>query len=245
MTRQSAGSTVSAQARRLESGLGRRRATRSEAVARSRRPDQTSNQVLLAKMLRIEPRPPDGSLPPGGARYAIPQDNPFVGRRGARPEIWAYGLRNPWRYSFDRQTGDLWIADVGAGGQEEIDLQSAGSPGGQNYGWSNVEGTLAWRTAPPNAGPPVYTYDHRSGGCAITSGYVYRGSALPNLTGWYVFGDFCLGTLNAVRLVPGGRRVYLISGTGVPRLSSFGEDQAGELYATSLEGEVDKLVPVP
>ena len=201
--------------------------------------------VLLGKMLRIEPRLPDGSLPPGGAPYAIPQDNPFVGHRGARPEIWAYGLRNPWRYSFDRQTGDLWIGDVGAGAQEEIDRQPARSPGGQNYGWSDLEGTLAWRTPPPNAVPPVYTYDHRSGACAITGGYVYRGNALPNLRGWYVFGDFCLGTLDAIRLVPGGRRVYLISGTGVPQLSSFGEDEAGELYATSLEGEVDKLVPVP
>jgi glucose/arabinose dehydrogenase len=200
-------------------------------------------RVLLAKMLRIEPRLPDGSLPRGGARYAIPRDNPFVGKKGARPEIWAYGLRHPWRYSFDRETGDLWIGDVGAGAEEEIDMQPAGSAGGENYGWSNLEGTLAWRNPPPNAVPPVYQYEHRGGGCSITGGYVYRGSAVPALRGWYVFGDYCLGTLNGIRLEPSGRRVYLISGNGVQGISSFGQDQQGELYALSVQGAVYKLVP--
>jgi glucose/arabinose dehydrogenase len=200
-------------------------------------------RVLLGKMLRIQPRRPDGSLPRSGAGYAIPADNPFVGRRGAQPEIWSYGLRNPWRYSFDRQTGDLWIGDVGAGAREEVDVQPASSSGGENFGWSVMEGTVAHQQPPPNAVPPVYEYDHRAGGCAVTGGYVYRGSALPRLTGWYVFGDYCLGTINALRLESGGRVVHVLSGTDVRGLSSFGQDAGGELYAMSLEGGVYKLVP--
>jgi glucose/arabinose dehydrogenase len=199
--------------------------------------------VLLGKMLRIQPRMPGGSLPPDGAAYTIPADNPFVHRRGARPEIWAYGLRNPWRYSFDRQTGDLWIGDVGAGAREEIDMQPGGSAGGQNYGWNILEGTVAYRTAPPDAIPPVYEYDHRAGACSITGGYVYRGFALPGLAGWYVFGDYCEGALKALRLTLKEPLVYVISGAGLEGLSAFGEDQQGELYALSLQGAVYKLVP--
>ena len=105
--------------------------------------------VLLGKMLRIQPRLPDGSLPPGDEAYAIPVDNPFVGRPEARPEIWAYGLRNPWRYSFDRETGDLWIGDVGQGDLEEIDVRPADSPGGENYGWVFLEGTQHAVGEPP------------------------------------------------------------------------------------------------
>ena len=138
--------------------------------------------VLLVKMLRIEPRPR------GGKPYGIPSGNPLAGRRQARPEIWAYGLRNPWRYSFDRQTGDLCIADVGGGAEEEVDLQQAGSSGGQNYGWSRLEGTRILENPPPpppNAVSPVYEYNHMAGGCAIRGGYVYPGgNALPDLPGW-------------------------------------------------------------
>jgi hypothetical protein len=199
-------------------------------------------RVLLGKMLRIEPRLSDGSLP-GSAAYAIPSDNPFLRQRGARPEIWAYGLRNPWRYSFDRKTGDLWIGDVGAGAREEIDLQPAGSAGGQNYGWNVLEGTVAWRTPPSDAVPPVYEYDHHGGACSVTGGYVYRGSALPALRGWYVFGDYCLGIIWARRAEPRGADVFILSGTGVQGLSSFGEDQRGELYTMSTYGGVYKLVP--
>jgi glucose/arabinose dehydrogenase len=199
--------------------------------------------VLLGKMLRIQPRLADGSLPPAPRAYAIPADNPFVGRAGARPEIWAYGLRNPWRYSFDRATGDLWIGDVGAGAQEEIDMQPAGSGGGQNYGWSLLEGTVAWGDPPPGAVPPVYEYDHRGGPCAMTGGYVYRGTAIPDLTGWYVFGDFCAGVIHVLELVPGGRRVYVAASAAVQELASFGQDQDGELYALSLAGDVYELVP--
>jgi glucose/arabinose dehydrogenase len=200
-------------------------------------------EVLLGKMLRIQPRMPDGSLPPGGDAYAIPSDNPFVDRPGVRPEIWAYGLRHPWRYSFDRETGDLWIGDVGAGAREEVDMQPADSPGGQNYGWSNLEGTVEWRTPPPDAVPPVYEYDHRGGACAVTGGYVYRGSAIPDLVGWYVFGDYCTGVIHVLRLVPSGRLVYVAAGAVVQGLSSFGQDQQGELYALSLSGDVYRLVP--
>jgi hypothetical protein len=194
-------------------------------------------------MLRIEPRMPDGSLPPGGAPYAIPPDNPFTGRRKARPEIWAFGLRNPWRWSFDRQTGDMWIGDVGAGAREEVDVEPAGSGGGQNYGWNVLEGTVVYREPPANAVPPVYEYSHASGGCAVIGGYVYRGDAMPNLRGWYLFGDTCLGVINEIQLTAEAPRVYVASGDGVPQLTSFGQDEEGELYALSLTGDVYQLVP--
>jgi glucose/arabinose dehydrogenase len=198
--------------------------------------------VLLGKMLRIQPRMPDGSLPPAGAAYAIPSDNPFVGRSGARPEIWAFGLRNPWRFSFDRTTGDLWIGDVGAGSREEVDLQPSTSKGAENYGWNAMEGTAAHREPPPDAVPPVYEYDHRGGQCAVTGGFVYRGTAIPDLAGWYVYGDYCTGTVSALRLlVDGSHRVYVASGADIPQLSSFGHDQQGELYVMSLERGVYKL----
>jgi glucose/arabinose dehydrogenase len=200
-------------------------------------------QVLLGKMLRIQPRLPDGSVPPGRRGYAIPSDNPFVGQAGARPEIWAYGLRNPWRYSFDRQTGDLWIGDVGAGAYEEIDVQRSGATGGQNYGWNAVEGTLVYRGPPAGAVPPAYAYTHGGARCSITGGYVYRGAAIPELRGWYVFGDYCGGTVTTLRIGPNGALVYPASGANVQQLSSFGEDQQGELYVMSLGGEVYKLVP--
>jgi glucose/arabinose dehydrogenase len=199
--------------------------------------------VLLGKMLRIQPRLPDGSLPPDGAGYAVPADNPFVDTRNARPEIWASGLRNPWRYSFDAETGDLWIGDVGAGAEEEIDRQPGDSRGGENYGWNAYEGTVEWRPLATPTVPPVYEYDHRSGACAVTGGFVYRGSAIPSLEGWYVFGDFCRGSIQALRETPTGRVVYVISGTTMEGLSSFGEDAAGELYALSLAGGVFALRP--
>jgi glucose/arabinose dehydrogenase len=200
-------------------------------------------EVLLGKMLRIQPRMPAGSLPPGGAGYTIPPDNPFVGRTGARPEIWAYGLRNPWRYSFDRRTGDIWIGDVGAGSREEVDFQPAGSRGGENYGWNALEGTVAYRSPPPDAVPPVYEDAHSTGGCAVVGGFLYRGNAVPDLDGWYVFGDLCMGSITALRIIPGGHRVYVISGAGIQDLASFGQDGQGELYALSLAGGVYKLVP--
>jgi glucose/arabinose dehydrogenase len=192
--------------------------------------------VLLAKMLRIDPRPS------GGRPYGIPPDNPFVGRAGARPEIWAFGLRNPWRYTFDRDTDDLWIGDVGQGAWEEIDFQPAGSRGGQNYGWNSYEGTHRY-VGPDieNAVPPIDEYGHGSGECSITGGYVYRGSDIPALRGWYLFGDFCLGDVMAIRQ-RGGKVVERKDlGLHVDSLSSFGEDQQGELYLLSLGGPVYRL----
>ncbi|MGZ8578518.1 MAG: PQQ-dependent sugar dehydrogenase [Actinomycetota bacterium] len=199
--------------------------------------------VLLGKILRIQPRMPDGSLPPRGEAYAIPDDNPFVGQPGARPEIWAFGLRNPWRFSFDRRTGDLWIGDVGQGDLEEIDFQPADSPGGENYGWVFLEGTQRLvGEPPPGTIPPIFEYAQAvENGCAVTGGYVYRGTALPDLQGWYLFADFCLGDVTAFSS-EGGRTVIQPL-TTLGEVASFGEDQQGELYVLSLAGGVYKLVP--
>jgi glucose/arabinose dehydrogenase len=196
-------------------------------------------EVLLAKMLRIDPRPS------GGKPYGIPPDNPFVGRAGARPEIWDFGLRNPWRYEFDRETGDLWIGDVGGSEREEIDVEPAGSKGGRNYGWSVMEGTVPHSdNVPPNTVPPVYEYDHSGGRCVVTGGFVYRGSAIPDLVGTYVFADFCQGELKAF-VPPEGdgmaKPVSLGITTDLP--ASFGQDQAGELYVLSLSGGVYRIEP--
>jgi glucose/arabinose dehydrogenase len=196
-----------------------------------------STSTLLGKMLRIDPRPS------GGAAYTVPRDNPFTGHPGIRPEIWSLGLRNPWRYSFDWSTGDLWIGDVGQNQWEEIDFQPAGSRGGQNYGWSRMEGTHVYNgPAMPTQTAPVYEYSHAGGGCAVTGGYVYRGAAMPWLAGAYLFGDFCLGQIMALR-TDGGRVSVRPLGLKVPALASFGQDQAGELYALSLSGNVYRLAP--
>jgi glucose/arabinose dehydrogenase len=194
--------------------------------------------TLLGKMLRIDPRLSDG------APYRIPSDNPFVGRQEARPAIWAYGLRNPWRYSFDRLTGDLWIGDVGQNAWEEVDRQPAGSSGGENYGWNLVEGRHAFAgDAPAGAVPPVFEYSQDGGGCTVIGGYIYRGESIPELYGAYVFGDLCLGRIEALR-VQGGRVVsHRALGPVVPNLSSFGEDARGELYAMSLGGALYRLTP--
>jgi glucose/arabinose dehydrogenase len=191
--------------------------------------------ALLGKMLRIDPRPT------AGTRYGIPTDNPFVGQEGARPEIWAYGLRNPWRYSFDRLTGELWIADVGQNRREEINQQPAGS-GGQNYGWDGYEGTLVYEEpVPEDVVEPVHDYGREMGGTVI-GGYVYRGPQLPALQGAYVFGDFFDPDLRALVPADGGFEEVEL-GLTVPNLSAFGEDAAGELYALSLSGQVYQLVP--
>jgi glucose/arabinose dehydrogenase len=196
--------------------------------------------TILGKMLRIDPQLS------GGPPYRIPSDNPFAGRSDARPAIWAYGLRNPWRYSFDRLSGDLWIGDVGQNAWEEIDRQPAGSPGGENYGWNLVEGTHAYAgDAPEGAARPVFEYSHEGGGCTVIGGYVYRGERIPELYGAYVFGDLCLGRIEAIRL-RGGRVVgHRALGPVVPNLSSFGEDANGELYAMSLNGQLYRLAPRP
>jgi glucose/arabinose dehydrogenase len=198
-----------------------------------------SLSTLLGKMLRIDP------TPFGDRPYRIPADNPFVDRAGARPEIWAYGLRNPWRYSFDRRSGDLWIGDVGQSAWEEVDLQPSASAGGENYGWNLMEGDhLYGGGAPPaQAVPPVYEYSHDGGGCVVTGGYVYRGESLPDLYGAYVFADYCAGGLEALRLKDGRVVDQRALGPVVSSISSFGEDAQGELYAMSLDGGLYRLAP--
>jgi glucose/arabinose dehydrogenase len=198
-----------------------------------------SLSTLLGKMLRIDPRPS------GERAYGIPPDNPFIDRADARPEIWAYGLRNPWRYSFDRETGDLWIGDVGQSAWEEVDVQPSESPGGENYGWNLMEGDHPYDDADPPSGAvrPVFEYSHEDGGCTVTGGYVYRGESIPDLYGAYVFADFCLGNLEALRLQDGRVVDHRVLGPVVPNLSSFGEDARGELYAMSLGGALYRLAP--
>jgi len=198
-----------------------------------------SLSTLLGKMLRISPRPSDGDP------YGIPPDNPFVDQDGARAEIWAYGLRNPWRYSFDRQTGDLWIGDVGQSEREEIDVEPAGSAGGLNFGWNLFEGTLPYEGGSDDdqTVAPVFEYPTGSGGCAVTGGYVYRGAEIPELVGAYVFGDFCRGSLEAFVLRDGEATQQRPLGEVVDGLASFGEDANGELYVLSLTGPVYRVVP--
>jgi glucose/arabinose dehydrogenase len=196
-----------------------------------------NSQALLGKMLRLDV---DGAEP-----YAIPPDNPFIGDSAARDEIWALGLRNPWRYSFDRTTGDLYMADVGQNAWEEIDFQPANSPGGENYGWNIMEGTHCFspRTDCDQSGLtlPIAEYSHQLG-CSVTGGYVYRGTAFPELTGAYTFGDFCSGIIWALYRNQNGNWTsaeLLRSGFSI---SSFGEDETGELYLTNLRpGELYRL----
>ena len=193
----------------------------------------------LGKLLRISPRPA------GDAAYGIPPDNPFTGLDGALPEIWAYGLRNPWRFSFDRRTGDLWIGDVGQNSWEEIDLEPAGSGGGLNFGWNLFEGSrrFAGHGDRRTTVLPVHEYVHDGSVCSVTGGYVYRGEAIPSLSGAYVFGDFCAGELLALRLRDGRATEPVLLGPVVRDLASFGEDAKGELYVMSLSGGVYRLMP--
>ena len=193
---------------------------------------------LLGKLLRIDPRES------GGRPYTVPASNPFTGRSGARPEIYAYGLRNPWRYSFDRSTGDLAIGDVGQDAIEEVDFARRGRARGVNYGWRPWEGRRRNFDEPaPGAVFPVLTKRHPDGWCSITGGYVVRDPALPPLAGRYVYGDFCLGQIRAVRLRAG--QATGDGGIGLPRvpnLSSFGEDARGRVYVVALDGPVYRLV---
>ncbi len=190
--------------------------------------------TLLGSLLRI-----DVDTQAEGLGYAIPERNPFLGA-GARAEIWAYGLRNPWRFSFDRETGDLWLADVGRGDREEIDLVRRGG----NYGWTVMEGSECFEPARncrrDGLELPVWEYDH-SLGCSVTGGYVYRGQAIPWLQGAYVYGDFCSGFIWGLRY--DGNEVTqqaLLLDSGL-NVSSFGEDEDGELYVTAFDGGVYRI----
>jgi glucose/arabinose dehydrogenase len=191
----------------------------------------------LAKLLRIDPR--------HGKRYSV-KGNPFVGRAGARKEIWAYGLRNPWRFSFDRKTGDLVIGDVGQDTEEEIDFARRGTGRGANYGWSVFEGKRRFKQGrAPGAVSPRVTHDHSAGYCSITGGYVVRDRSLGSLYGRYVYGDLCKSGIRSVKL---GRRAGASGDRGVPGVSvqqlvSFGEDGRGRVYVVSLGGPVYRLSP--
>jgi glucose/arabinose dehydrogenase len=191
----------------------------------------------LGKILRINP------AASGSAAYTVPPDNPFVARDGALPEIYAYGLRNPWRNSFDRATGDLWIGDVGQNAWEEIDWTPAGQTAGVNYGWNAFEGTKPFNPAAqaPGHRPPVHEYPNPDQGCSVTGGYVYRGLTIPTLQGVYVFGDFCEGQLLGLRLEGGKATDVAPLDLKVDSLSSFGEDPAGNLYAFSLAGGMFRI----
>lgn len=205
---------------------------------------------LLGKLLRIDVDSTTGGLPDcstyGGSNYRIPPGNPFAdGPGGQCDEIWAWGLRNPWRIAFDRATGDLWIADVGQWAWEEVDFQPAGSAGGQNYGWDCYEGNAANPNdpAPSCAGAPassftfpVHVYDHSGGKCSVTGGYVYRGQSYARLRGHYLFGDYCTGqlwTLSGNPSAPTLTSLALAPGSSLSNPRTFGEDVNGELYVAS------------
>jgi glucose/arabinose dehydrogenase len=207
------------------------------------------DETLLGKILRIDV---DANVdtPPF---YGIPADNPFAAPGGARDEIWAKGLRNPWRFSFDRLTWDLYIGDVGQGAREEVDLQLADSNGGENYGWKVMEGTECGSggtsgcpagTPTCNAADlvrPILEYPHSGGDCSITGGFVYRGASFSRLVGTYLYGDYCTGKIwGASRRTSGGWNANLFS-PRVPGLTTFGEDASGELYLATEGGLLARI----
>ncbi|MBO8190726.1 PQQ-dependent sugar dehydrogenase [Streptomyces oryzae] len=192
--------------------------------------------TFLGKILRIDPSK--------GDPYAVPEDNPFVGKPDARPEIWAYGLRNPWRFSFDSANGDLLIGDVGQNRREEIDWAPAASKGGENYGWARMEGTLPVAgEEPANHVPPVFEYDRGPSRCSVTGGYVYRGRAVPQLQGSYLFSDYCEGDVRALRMKDGKVTGETNLGVNGGEIVSFAEDGDRELYALALGGDVYRIGP--
>lgn len=197
-----------------------------------------NGQSLLGKILRIDVD--------NGSPYSIPSDNPFTNDSGFKGETWAYGLRNPWRFAFDKQTGELYIADVGQGTYEEVNIAPEGQ-GGQNYGWPIMEGLHCYSSDSCDQDgltPPVIEYDH-SQGCSITGGYVYRGTQYPTLNGIYFFGDYCSGILWGLSGSANGEwHVARLLETGI-QLSSFGQDEAGELYALDLGGGTIYQIIVP
>jgi len=193
---------------------------------------------LLGKVLRIDP------LPSGGQPYGIPADNPFVGREGARGEVWQYGLRNPWRFSFDPETGDFYLGDVGQNRVEEVNAVPRDRQAGANYGWRVFEGRSRFKqeepTDPQRVITPAHVYNHSSGRCAVTAGVVYRGSVAA-LRGQFLFGDYCSGEIWSF---PAGTadapRVTKLDLDG-GHLSSFGVDAAGEVYVLSQDGLVWRI----
>jgi glucose/arabinose dehydrogenase len=184
---------------------------------------------LLGKLLRIDVN---------ADTYVVPETNPWKPESGARAEIWAYGLRNPWKFSFDRETGDLYIGDVGQELFEEINVQPASSKGGENYGWNTMEGMHCYEPTDCDKSQsvwPVYEYAHGETGVSVTGGFVYRGAEIPELDGAYIYADFASGNVWTLRFTEGVWVNELLE-KGAFQVSSFGEDEAGELYLTDFGG---------
>jgi hypothetical protein len=202
-------------------------------------------QELLGKLLRIDV---SQATPAPQPAYAIPPDNPCVGQAGVREEIWSAGLRNPWRYSFDRFTGDLYVADVGQGAREEVNVSGAPQAGrGINYGWKITEGTICLPGTSCSMNGmtlPVVEYDHGGSACSITGGYAYRGAGISSIPqGTYFYADFCAGFVRSFRLVAG----VVTEHTNWPALAggnitSFGEDRTGELYIMTSAGGLFRII---
>ena len=194
---------------------------------------------LLGSLLRLDVS--------GAGAYTIPAGNPYAGSPSFRPELWNWGLRNPWRFSFDRQTGDLYIADVGQNAYEELNVQPAGSAGGENYGWTTMEGTHCYPDSSP-CSPigltlPLLDYDHGDG-CSVTGGYVYRGNDVPSLAGHYLYADYCSGWVRSFRY-QGGQAVSRLDRNALRpggNITSFGEDARGELYILTGSGGVHRII---
>ena len=197
--------------------------------------------TLLGKILRLDVSSLTG--------YTVPSDNPFATSGGGLPEIWAYGLRNPWRASFDRETGDLYVADVGQSNIEEISFQPADSLGEENYGWRVMEGDDCFDGSEsggnlpcddPSFTPPIHTYSHSGGRCSITGGYVYRGELMPRMRGTYFFADYCSHDVYSFQYIDGLGKFFFTDRTGeldpLARLTSFAEDESGEMYILTFNG---------
>ncbi|HEX3049957.1 MAG TPA: PQQ-dependent sugar dehydrogenase [Aggregatilineaceae bacterium] len=190
--------------------------------------------TLLGSILRVDVNTDQG--------YLIPPDNPFVNQSGVQPEIWSWGWRNPWRFSFDRQTGDMWIADVGQNEWEEVNFESAGGPGGLNYGWNAYEASYPYSgaEAASDVVMPILEYSHDEG-CSISGGYVYRGPAIPSLQGTYFYGDWCSGLIWTAQSDASGAWTSTVSLQSGLSISSFGEDAAGELYVVDYNGTLYRI----
>ena len=196
-----------------------------------------NKHALLGKLLRLNVD--------GASGYTIPTDNPFARDTSGAPEVWSYGLRNPWRFSFDRQTGDLYIGDVGQDLYEEVDVSSTANLLGKglNFGWNVMEGFHCYGAATCNQVGltlPVLEYPHTGGACAITGGYVYRGTKIAALVGQYLYSDYCA---SFVKTYPNGQTWPTLQPTG--SVSSFGQDAKGDLYIVTLDGPVYRIVPGP
>jgi glucose/arabinose dehydrogenase len=230
-------------------GMGDGGSANDPSCFAQRREPQAGRQELLGKLLRIDVNQNVGTPP----YYGIPAGNPFVGN-GGPDEAWAIGLRNPWRFSFDRTTGDLYIGDVGQGAVEEIDFQPQSSPGGENYGWKMMEGTDCTGNdgnCPPDTPPcdspeltlPILQYEHTDGRCSVTGGYLYRGSRIPDLQGRYVYGDYCSGEIWAGFLDGASWSTDLLP-IQTSSLTTFGQDIDEELFVGNGDGNLFRIDPV-